>query len=133
MMGGRCTRAGRIVYDRKKHAYRGTDLLRAAFSLQTEDPADAQAAAFAIAILSAKVGEHVFGSGSGIEVLVNPRIILNQMAAGAAADWATRIQQNNPLRATELGIILEAWRSTIAIQDIERSKEEIVEEIIEEE
>lgn len=117
----RRTKTGRVVYDRKPHDMKARDLFRMAWGVRPLDGDDVAAAAGAIVLLSAAIGHAVHGAGSGIEVISEPRLILNLLEALARSPIATRLQQKDPLRATEMGVIIEGWRAFLAIQEIEES------------
>ena len=120
------TREGRVVYDRKKHKFKGADALRLGWAIRPLSRFDAGLAACLIPILSAGIADAIGIPGTGLEVFTMPEKLHALMIEASQTKWATYFQHNWPLRAAELTIIIESWRAYLAIATIKEITPDII-------
>ena len=122
MWGSRETRTGRIVYDRKKHTFRASDLERIARYLTITGEFDVQLCSAALIWLELKIEDYANIVGNGLNLGEIYPLWNYHLKNLASSQWATHLQQKDPIAATTLGVILEAWQAYAAIRIAEKFK-----------
>jgi hypothetical protein len=115
------TRTGRVVYNRKKHAFNPSALLRIAWDIEAKSEVDAGVLAFALVIISTKITHF---SGVAGEVLNLAEIWpewFKFLDALGHEKWAADYNQKYPLKAAEIYANIEAWRARSAQREIEQA------------
>lgn len=127
MWGSRETRTGRIVYNRKKHKFRASDLVRLAMRVEITGQLDVQLASLALVFLELKIEDFSGLAGNCLnlaEIWPLWHYYLKQLAG---TSWATQFSNKNPIEGVTIGVIIEAWNALAAIKVAEKlSKEDVI-------
>jgi hypothetical protein len=125
MWGARETRTGRIVYKRKRHRVRASDVVRWAMTVEPRDDLEAGQLALALIFLELSIEKWNNVQTSGLNLGESFPLWFVHLEQLARTKWATDFNARHPIEGTMIGIVIEAWRAFAAISVIEDVKQEI--------
>lgn len=126
MWGARETRKGKVVYSRKTHVFRASDLVRLAMRIKITGADDAGKVAAALIFCELKLEDFAFGAGAGQNLAEIYPFWYQALSELSGTKYATKFRQLYPIEADTLAVVLEAWKALAAIKTIEKEKPDVV-------